>query len=170
MKRTGKRWLGMGALIVVVGFAGLNALAFNQAKAMPRFSDGGPRTTAPERLGLLPRINVLLAGVNIPRPRSHRHPSDLAPDWWAPSVPGWQRDFDGFEHNPSAYAASGNCPVLLMHRERDLRVSLIKARRVFEPIPGTKEFVTFERRGHESYLSENAEQWRTAVERFIKRI
>ena len=315
-----KGWLTMGALVVVAGFAGLNALAYSHAEAMLRFSDGGPRTTAPERLGLLSTMKVLLAGVNIPRPRSHRHPSDLAPDCRALSVPGpsgitlaswycnrgegtpliilfhgysaektsllgearafldlgasvllvdfrgsggssesyttvgvheaedvavavryargklshdnvflfgrsmgaaailravhahaiqpegvilesvfdtllntvrhrframevpafpsaellvfWggrQWGFDGFEHNPSAYAASVHCPVLLMHGERDPRVSLTEARRVFEAIPGTKEFVTFEQSGHESYLSKNAEQWRSAVEQFIKR-
>ena len=82
---------------------------------------------------------------------------------------GRQWGFDGFEHNPSAYAASVRCPVLLMHGARDPRVRLIEARRVFEAVPATKEFVTFEQSGHESYLSKNAEQWRSAVERFIKR-
>jgi len=88
VKRKAKRWLGMGELIVVAGFAGLNALAYSHAEAMLRFSDGGLRTTTPERLGLLSRVNVLPAGVNIPRPRSHRHPSDLAPDCRLLSVPG----------------------------------------------------------------------------------
>ena len=83
-----KRWLGMGALILTAAFAGLNALAYSHAEAMLRFSDGGLRTMTSERLGLLSRINVLLAGVNIPRPRSHRHPSDLAPDCRVLSVPG----------------------------------------------------------------------------------
>jgi dipeptidyl aminopeptidase/acylaminoacyl peptidase len=56
-----------------------------------------------------------------------------------------------------------------MHGERDSRVSLSEARRVFDAIAGTKEFVTFERSGHESYLSKHASQWRKAVERFIKK-
>ena len=81
---------------------------------------------------------------------------------------GWQWGFDGFEHNPSDYAASVDCPTLLMHGERDPRVSPTEARRVFEAIPVTKEFVTFERSGHESYLSNHATRWRTAVERFIE--
>ncbi len=54
MTETAEHWLGLGALTVVVGFAALNALAFNHAEAMLRFSDGGPRTTTPERLGVLP--------------------------------------------------------------------------------------------------------------------
>jgi hypothetical protein len=82
---------------------------------------------------------------------------------------GWQSGFDGFAHNPSAYAASVRSPALLMHGERDPRVSLDEARRVFDAVAGTKEFVTFERSGHESYLSSHASQWRSAVERFINR-
>ncbi len=88
MKRKAKRWLGVGALIVVAGFAGLNALAYSHAEAMLRFSDGGLRTTTPERLGLLSRVRVLLTAVNIPRPGSHGLPSELAPDCRALSIPG----------------------------------------------------------------------------------
>jgi dipeptidyl aminopeptidase/acylaminoacyl peptidase len=319
MKRKAKRWLGIGALIVVAGFAGLNALAYSHAEAMLSFSDGGSRTTAPERLSLLARVEVLLTGVDIPRPVSDRLPSELAPDCRALSVPGpsgvtlasWYCNrgrgtpvvvlfhgysaaktsllgearafldlgasvllvdfrgsggssesyttvgvheaedvaaavryaraklshdnlflfgrsmgaaailravhahgihpdgvmleavfdtllntirhrframkvppfpsaellvfwggrrwgFDGFGHKPSAYAASVRCPVLLMHGARDPRVTLTEARRVFEAIPATKKFVTFEHSGHESYLSNNATQWRSAVERFIE--
>jgi len=82
---------------------------------------------------------------------------------------GRQWGFDGFTHNPADYAASVHCPALLMHGARDPRVSLTEARRVFEAVPGSKEFVTFEQSGHESYLSNHTSQWRTAVERFIKR-
>jgi uncharacterized protein len=81
---------------------------------------------------------------------------------------GRQWRFDGFKHNPSEYAASVHCPVLLMHGARDPRVSLTEARHVFEAIAGPKELVTFQQCGHESYLSNNATQWRTAVERFIE--
>ena len=313
-------WLTGGALVVAAGFAGLNALAYSHASAMLRFSDGDPRTTTPEQLSFLSRMKVLLAGVKIPRPSSHRRPSDLAPDCRVLSVPGpsgitlaswycnrgrgtsvvilfhgyaaqktslldeaaafldlgasvmlvdfrgsggssesyttvgvheaedvafaaryarqwlshgnvflfgrsmgaaailravhehaiqpdavmleavfdtmlntvrnrframqvpafpsaellvfWggrQWGFDGFRHNPADYASSVRCPVLLMHGARDPRVSLTEARRVFEAVPGSKEFVTFEQSGHESYLSKHTSQWRTAVERFIKR-
>jgi hypothetical protein len=88
MKKMAKCWLVVGALFVVAGFAGLNAFAYSHAEAMLRFSDGGPRTTAPERLGLLARVEVLLTGVNIPRPVSYGFPSGLAPDCRALSVPG----------------------------------------------------------------------------------
>lgn len=319
MKRKLKRWLGLGALTLVVGIAALNFLAFHHAAAMLRFSDGGPPTTTPERLDIPARMELLLTGVNIPRPASHRQPSDLARDCRVLSVPGpsgitlaswycnrgrgtslvilfhgysaektsllgearafldlgasvmlvdfrgsggssesyttvgfheaedvaagvryaqmqrshrnvflfgrsmgaaailravhvyaiqpdgvileavfdtllntvrhrframqvpafpsaellvfWggrQWGFDGFRHNPSAYARSVHCPALLMHGERDPRVSLKEARRVFEAIPATKKFVTFEQSGHGSYLSDNADQWRNAVAQFIQ--
>jgi hypothetical protein len=320
MNKTVNRWLAPGALIVIAGLAGLNALAYSHADAMLRFSDGGPRTATPEQLGFLSTLRVLIAGVNIPRPASHRHPAELALDCRVLSVPGppgitlaswycnrgrgtpliilfhgyaaektslvsearafldlgasvllvdfrgsggssesyttvgvheaedvaagvryaraklshdnvflfgrsmgaaailravhvhgihpdgvmleavfdtllnavrhrframkvpafpsaellvfWggrQWGFDGFRHNPVEYAVSVRCPVLLMHGARDPRVSLTEARRVYEAIPGNKTFVTFAQTGHESYLSKNASQWRTAVERFIKR-
>jgi pimeloyl-ACP methyl ester carboxylesterase len=319
MRKTTGLWLAAGAVVVTVGFVGLNALAYSHADAMLRFSDGGPRTATPEHLGLLSRIEVLLAGVNIPRPANRRRPSDLARGCRLLSVPGpsgvtlasWYCDrgngtplvilfhgysaekssllgearafldlgtsvmlvdfrgsggssesyttvgvheaedvaaavryarakrphgsvflfgrsmgaaailraihvhavqpdgvileavfdtllntvrhrframqvpafpsaellvfwggrqwgFDGFEHNPSAYAASVHCPTLLMHGARDPRVSFAEARRVFEAVPGPKEFVTFEQSGHGSYLLNHASQWRTAVERFIE--
>jgi len=319
MKKTAKRWLALGVLVLVAGFAGLNALAYSHASTMLRFVDAAPRTATPEQLGFRSKIKVLLSGVSIPRPAGHRRPAELAPDCQVLSVPGpsgiklasWYCDrgkgtpvvilfhgysaektslmgearafldlgasvmlvdfrgsggssesytnvgvreaedvaaalhyarrrlshrevflfgrsmgaaailravhvhaiqpdgvileavfdtmlntvrhrfralqvpsfpsaellvfwggrqwgFDGFEHNPSDYAASVHCPTLLMHGARDPRVRLTEARRVFEAIPGRKEFVTFERSGHESYLSNHANRWRNAVERFIE--
>jgi len=55
-----------------------------------------------------------------------------------------------------------------MHGARDPRATLTEARRVFEAIPATKKLVIFQQSGHASYLSNNASQWRNAVERFIE--
>ena len=88
MKTTAKRWLAVGALVGVAGFAGLNALAYSHASAMLRFVDGGPRTTTPEQLSFRSKIKVLLAGVSIPRPGSHRRPAEIAPDCRVLYVPG----------------------------------------------------------------------------------
>jgi dipeptidyl aminopeptidase/acylaminoacyl peptidase len=55
-----------------------------------------------------------------------------------------------------------------VHGARDPRVTLTEARRVFDAIAGAKEFVTFGQSGHGPYLSNRANQWRSAVERFIK--
>ena len=164
MKKMAKRWLTVGALVVIAGFAGVNALAYSHAGAMLRFSDGGPRTTTPERLGLLSRINVLLAGVNIPRPWSHRHPSDLAPDCRLLSGPE-----PGGVTLASWYCNRGRgTPVVILFHGYSA-IGLAEARPVLEAVAGTKEFVTFEQSGYEAYLSNHAKQWRTAVESFIKR-
>jgi pimeloyl-ACP methyl ester carboxylesterase len=61
------------------GFVALNVLSFNHARAMLRYSAGGPRTSKPEALAGWHKIKVLLAGVNVPRPQSDRQPSELSP-------------------------------------------------------------------------------------------
>ena len=78
MKKT-KRCLAVGALVVASGFAELNVLAYSHDSAMLRFTDGGSRTNTLEQLGFPSKMKVLLSGVNIPRPGSHRRASDLAP-------------------------------------------------------------------------------------------
>jgi hypothetical protein len=55
-----------------------------------------------------------------------------------------------------------------MHGRDDPRATLDEGRRVFNAVPGPKQFKTFERSGHESYVSTHASEWRTAVEAFIK--
>jgi pimeloyl-ACP methyl ester carboxylesterase len=82
---------------------------------------------------------------------------------------GRQWGFDGFRHNPADYASVVECPVLLLHGAGDVRASLAGARRVFDALPGAKELVIFPQGGHESYLPEDADRWRAAVERFIER-
>ncbi len=80
---------------------------------------------------------------------------------------GRQWGFDGFRHNPVDYAASIRCPVLFMHGEHDPRATLSEGRRVFDAVPDRKDFVTFPRCRHESYVSTHPDQWRAAVERIL---
>ncbi len=81
---------------------------------------------------------------------------------------GWQWGFNGFRHNPVDYARAVNCPALFMHGRDDPRARLAEARRVFDAVPGPKEFVEFERTGHESYLATHPDEWRAAVSGFLK--
>jgi hypothetical protein len=61
-----KRWLlGLG-LLFVVGFVGLNILAYRHAYTMMHFQAGNARTGLPESLSAVQKIKVLLWGVNIP--------------------------------------------------------------------------------------------------------
>ena len=79
MKKT-KR-LGVAAvMIVVVGFVGLNILAYYHARSMMSFRSGDDRTSKPEALSVCQKAEVLLTGANVPRPSGHRTPSDLAAD------------------------------------------------------------------------------------------
>ena len=142
MKRRAKRGLAVGALVLASGFAGLNALAYSHADAM------------------LNTVRNRFRAMQVPA-----FPSAELLVFWG----GRQWGFDGFTHNPSDYASSVRCPVLLMHGARDTRVKITEARRVFEAVPGTKEFVTFEQSGHESYLSTQAAQWRTAIKGVMER-
>ena len=139
-------------LIVVVGFAALNALAFNHAEAMLRFSDGGPRTTAPERLGVLARVEVLLTGVDIPRPESHRRPSDLAADCRALSIPG-----PGGITLASWYCNRGHGTplVILFHGYSAEKTSLLREARAFLDLGASVMLVDFRGSGgsSESYTT-----------------
>lgn len=80
MKRKATLWIVVAVATVAIGFMGLNVLAYNHAWAMLHYTTGGDRTSKPEGLGILQKANVLLVGVNIPRPTSHRLPSELAAD------------------------------------------------------------------------------------------
>ena len=80
MKKNTKRWIAVALAAVVVGFIGLNVLAYNHAWAMMHYTVGGDRTSKPEGLGGMQKVKVLLVGVNIPRPSGLRSSSDLAAD------------------------------------------------------------------------------------------
>ena len=75
-----RRWLVSLLVLLVVGFAVLNVVAYNQAYAMSHFSQGGARTDKPEMLSFTDRLKVLVTGVNLPRPATRRSPDALAPD------------------------------------------------------------------------------------------
>lgn len=81
---------------------------------------------------------------------------------------GWQWGFNGFAHNPVNYAKVVYCPVLFMHGTDDPRARLVEGRRVFDAVQGNKVFKTFDRTGHESYISSHAAEWRTTVAAFMR--
>ncbi|NOX98797.1 MAG: alpha/beta fold hydrolase [Verrucomicrobia bacterium] len=55
-------------LLVLVGVIAINALAYNHAWSMLRFSTDSQRTDRPENLTLYGKVEVLVSGVTIPRP------------------------------------------------------------------------------------------------------
>ncbi len=80
---------------------------------------------------------------------------------------GAQQGFDGFAHNPVEYARSVKRPTLLMHGERDPRVTVEQAKEIYEQLSGRKEFVSFPGAGHESLIANAPEMWKENVSRFL---
>jgi alpha-beta hydrolase superfamily lysophospholipase len=81
---------------------------------------------------------------------------------------GVQHGFNGFQHNPVDYARSVRCPVLLMHGERDTRVTREQAQAVFENLAGEKRWQLFPEVGHQSYLAARPALWQETVSGFLE--
>ena len=80
MKKKTKRWLLCILAVSAIGIVAINMLAYIHAHAMMHFTSGGSPTSKPETLTCGQKVHVLLMGVNVPRPKSDRHPSDLDPE------------------------------------------------------------------------------------------
>lgn len=80
---------------------------------------------------------------------------------------GVQCGFNGFAHNPVVYAKSLACPALVMHGDRDLRVSVAESRRVFEAVPEPKAYHEFRDIGHESYVARYPSEWKAEVNKLL---
>ena len=321
MKKRVKRTLIASLTAIVTGFALLNVLAYNHARAMMYFTSGGTRTEKPEKLTLGQRAKVLLTGVNVPRPASNRQPPELDPEcrrlaihgtngiilgcWYVdrggrtplvilfhgygsektrliqearvllslgtsvllvdfrgsgessesyttigfreaedvaavlqharlnlhhpsvilygqsmgavailrylqeggpkpdgviveavfdtmlntvrnrfhamgvPSIPGAEllvfwggvlTGFNAFDHNPVNYAKSLTCPALFMHGTDDPRARIEEGRRVYDAVPGIKQFKEFPAIGHEAYVSRYPGEWTETVGAFLKTV
>jgi alpha-beta hydrolase superfamily lysophospholipase len=83
---------------------------------------------------------------------------------------GRQLKFDTFSHNPVEYARSVECPILFMHGTADPRAHLAEARRVFDAVPGTKEFKEFPGAKHESGVNRFAELWNKTISEFLGKV
>jgi len=80
---------------------------------------------------------------------------------------GVQKHFNAFENCPVRYAVRVTCPALFMHGVDDPRARVADARRVYDAVPGRKQFVEFPATGHESYVARYPSQWTDTVSRFI---
>lgn len=81
---------------------------------------------------------------------------------------GWQWRFDGFHHNPVAYAKALQCPALFMHGADDPRATIAEGRRVFNAASGDKIFLPLPNTGHHSYVAAHRVEWTVAVEKLMK--
>jgi hypothetical protein len=80
---------------------------------------------------------------------------------------GVQQGFNGFRHNPVAYAAGVRVPTLVFHGERDDTVSLDEARSVVDRLAGPKRLVIVPGAGHGGFLRARRREWREAVASFL---
>lgn len=84
--RKTRRWLLPLLVFLIIGFVGLNVLAYTHAYSMMHFTSGGTRTHKPEALSFLTKSKLIFTGVNIPRPVSALSPSALAADCVAMTI------------------------------------------------------------------------------------
>ncbi len=80
---------------------------------------------------------------------------------------GVQTGFNAFDHNPVAYAKALTCPALFMHGTDDPRARLVEGQRVYDAVPGIKQFQAFPAIGHEAYVSRFPGEWTAAVGAFL---
>jgi uncharacterized protein len=78
-----------------------------------------------------------------------------------------QQGFNGFEHNPEEYAASIQCPTLVLHGKDDPRVTTDEVRSIYARLPGTKQLAVLEGATHESLAVYAPGRWKLRVERFL---
>ncbi|HUS14914.1 MAG TPA: alpha/beta fold hydrolase [Chloroflexia bacterium] len=88
----------------------------------------------------------------------------------APAIVFWgsvQHGMNGFTHNPVDYARAVTCPTLLLHGERDPRVTPAQNAAVYAALPEPKRLVTFPGAGHDLLILADAAAWRAALAPFL---
>jgi alpha-beta hydrolase superfamily lysophospholipase len=74
--RLTRTWKRIGG-VALVAFVALNGIAYRQARAFTHFASTGQRTRWPQRLSLVEKTEVLMAGAVVPRPENRRTPRDV---------------------------------------------------------------------------------------------
>jgi alpha-beta hydrolase superfamily lysophospholipase len=82
-----------------------------------------------------------------------------------------QLGYNGFSHNPAEYAASVECPTLLMHGERDTWVTPAETRAIFERLRGPRQIVQIPGVGHEMpFVYHEPGLWRESVAQLLAQV
>jgi hypothetical protein len=132
---------------LIGGFALLNALAYNHARAMMSFSPGGTRTCAPERLSPCAKARVLLQGVNLPRPTGSLSPAAVDPDCGALTIASGDGTRLGCWY---CDRGAGTPLVLLFHAYGAEKSSMIPQARAFLDLGASVLLVDFRGSGESS--------------------
>lgn len=75
--------------------------------------------------------------------------------------------FWAFNLNPSQYAKSVQCPVLLQRGKNDTRVTQKEIDDIYTNISSQKQVVLYDQCGHESLCKKEKEKWRKSVSSFL---
>ena len=116
--------------VLFAGVAGvllLNVVAYMHARAMTHFSEDGLRTASPEDLTRWQRLETLLSGVDLPRPRNTRTPKALG----LPFETVTFETVDGLRLEGWWIDAGGSEAVILFHGYSASKQSLLAEARVF---------------------------------------
>jgi pimeloyl-ACP methyl ester carboxylesterase len=76
-QRRNRRRLLAAASVVLLVFVGLNLVVRRHARAFLEFSPGGTLTRPPDQLSTREKLDVLVSGVSIPKPRNEHSPAVL---------------------------------------------------------------------------------------------
>ena len=75
---------------------------------------------------------------------------------------------NGWAHNPVDYAATIQCPVLLMRGERDPWITAAEMQQIADAIPTKPHIITVPKRGHEMpFVYSDPELWSKAVQELL---
>src|SRR3984957_1765891 len=74
MRKHRRLTIGLAGLLALVA---VNVVAFNQAWSLTHFAASGTRTSRPEELGFLDKVQVGLIGVRLPKPANAIDPGHL---------------------------------------------------------------------------------------------
>ena len=80
---------------------------------------------------------------------------------------GVQQGYNGFNYNPADYAREVHCPVLLLHGEKDARVTLPQMDRLVRNLNSASRYKVFAGLEHQSYVTVRPDEWRSYVREFL---
>lgn len=81
-----------------------------------------------------------------------------------------QNGFNFFSHNPVDYSRSVSCPALILHGEKDERVTLEEARTIAAAMGTNARFVAYAGVPHMPIVDARPEQWRREVKKFLAQV
>lgn len=81
---------------------------------------------------------------------------------------GARHTFNGFAHNPVAYARHATCPTLILHGVQDKWTNVEDVEAILENLgSSSKQLVLFPDAGHQLLIGVDRELWQTSVEQFL---